>query len=76
VSRKILSFSADNLPEPITYFWTVHSVVIHPVLVTGIVGRVNIYAFDFSGVVRKERFESKEIIALDEQVPGVGITGG
>ncbi len=36
---------------------------------------INVDAFDFSGVVRKESLESKQVVALDEQISGVRITG-
>ncbi len=37
---------------------------------------INVDAFDFSGVVRKESLESKQVVALDEQISGVRIAGG
>lgn len=44
--------------------------------VAGVVGRVDVDAFDLAGVVGQEGLEGQEVVALDEEVAGVGVADG
>ena len=42
---------------------------------TGIVRRIDVDAFDLSGVFRLKGLEREEVVAMDEHVPCVGVQG-
>jgi len=60
--------SIDGLPEPILHQRAVDIVVIFPTFVAGVVGRVNVDALDLAGVGREQRFQSVQIVAVDDEV--------
>ena len=41
------------LGKPLLYQWTIYVVVVDPTLVAGVVGRIDVDAFDTVGVARK-----------------------
>jgi hypothetical protein len=41
---------------------------------TSVVGRVNEDTFNLAGIIRQQRFERGQVVALDEQVLGVRFT--
>lgn len=71
--------SSASLPtdsaEPLFDLRAVDVVVVDPVFVAGVVGRVDIDALDLAGVVREQRLEGFEVVALHEQVAGFGVAG-
>ena len=54
--------------QPLLHGSTIYVVIVEPSFITSIVGRVNEDAFDTVGVAREQRFESVEIIALNDEV--------
>lgn len=47
------------------------SIVVNPILVAGVVGRINVDAFDAAGIADPEPAKRIKIIPLDDQVgPG------
>ena len=49
-------FFIDGFVEPVLHHGRVDVVVVGPVFVAGVVGGVDVYAFDFSGVGGEEGF--------------------
>ena len=62
VNRPVLS------AEPCLHKWTVYVVVIDPPLIAGIVRRIDVYAIDTVGVAGEQRFESMQVIAVDDEI--------
>ena len=56
------------LCKPLPHEWTVYVVVVDPSLVAGVVGWINIDAFDAVGVARQQRFEGVQVVAVDDEV--------
>jgi hypothetical protein len=76
IAGEVFGFWADGFTEPFFDCGAVDVVVINPVFVAGVIGRVDVDAFDFSGVVGQEGFEGEEVVAFDEEVLGVCLAGG
>lgn len=68
VSGEICSEGPNGFPQPFLDGWAVDVVVVDPVFVAGIVGRIDEDAFDSAGVVGEECFEREEVIAFNEEV--------
>jgi hypothetical protein len=66
--RKIFSLFANDLAKPFSHLRTVYIVVINPVLIAGIVRRIDINTFDLPGVVREKGFKGEKIIAFHKQI--------
>jgi hypothetical protein len=76
VTGEVFGLFADDGAEPFSDFGGVDIVVVDPVFVSGVVGGVDVDTFDLAGVVRQECLEGKEVVALDEEISGVGLAGG
>ena len=61
-------FVVNRLMEPLFHQRAVHSIVVGPALVAGVVGRVDVDAFDAAGVAGQQGFECLEVIAVDDEV--------
>ena len=68
VPRKVLGLAAHDLAEPLLHFGAVDGIVIHPVLVAGVVRRVDVDALHLSGVVGQKGLEGQKVVALHQQV--------
>jgi hypothetical protein len=71
-----LAFLADDLPQPLTDNRAVHVVVVSPALVAGVVRRIDVDALHLAGVVRQERFERNEVIALHDEISVTRLAAG
>ena len=65
---EVLPFLAYHFAQPLFDFGVVDVVVVNPALVAGIVGRINVDALDFSFVLGQQRFESLQIIPVNNHV--------
>jgi len=74
--RERSSASLPTVAEPFGDFGGVDVVVVDPSFVAGVVGRVDIDAFDASGVFRQQGLEGVEVVALDDEVAGGGVALG
>ena len=73
---KRFAFLANDFTEPFADDGAVDVVVIDPVLVSRVVRRVDLNALDLTGLVRKERLERDEIVALNNEVARAGVAAG
>jgi hypothetical protein len=48
MSVQRFAFFAHNLTEPLAYLWAVHVVVVNPAFISGVIGRVYVYALDLA----------------------------
>ena len=67
------AFFANSLSEPLANFGAVDVVVVDPVFVARVVRRVDGDAFHLAGVVGQERFESEQVVGLEDKVSGAGV---
>ena len=58
----------DDFSEPFLHHGGVDVVVIDPVFVTGVVGRVDVDALDFPGIGGQQGLEGDEVVAVDDEV--------
>ena len=58
----------NHLIQPRLEVGVAHIVVVDPSLVAGVVGRIDIDAFDPSGESRKQSLEGVEVVAVDYEV--------
>ena len=65
--RESLRFVADGFAEPLS-IRGLDVVVVDPAFVAGVVGRVDVDALDLAGVVRQQRLERVEVVAVDDEV--------
>src|SRR3569832_2326866 len=70
------TFLADGFSEPLADDWAIDVVVIGPVFVSRVVGRIDVDALHLTGVVRQDRLEGNEVIPLDDEVPFAGLAAG
>ena len=73
---KRLIFFAHDFTKPLADYGTVDVVVVSPAFVTGVVRRVNVDALDLAGVVRQQRLERHQIVALHDEVAAAGVARG
>ena len=71
-----LAFPAYDLAKPIPDNRAIHVVVINPVFVARIVGRIDIDALHLSGIVGQQRLERDEVIALDNKIAVARLAAG
>jgi hypothetical protein len=72
VPRKILAFLSDKLnrlPQPTPNLWTIHVIIVNPLLAPGVIGRVYVDALDFARVV------GQQVVSLYEQIARVRVSG-
>lgn len=70
--RKVVYFRTYHLAKPFSDMRVVHIVVIHPILITCVVGRIDVNAFDSILVFREQGFEGFKIVAMDNHIAAVG----
>ena len=75
VSGEVFAFPADDFAEPALDSWVVDVIVVNPALVAGVVGRVDINAFDAAGETREQRFEREQVVGVNNHVGRVGAVG-
>src|SRR3989344_3893932 len=68
MSNEVLALSADCLAQPILYHRATHIVAVFPSLVAGVVWRVDVDALYAALILRQERPERGQIVALDDEV--------
>lgn len=73
MSAEVFGFFTYDLSEPFIDFGVVDVVVIDPTFVAGVIGRVDIDAFDFAFVFGQEGFKGFEVIAVDDFVAAIGV---
>lgn len=71
----ILGLLADDGAEPALDLRGVDLVVVHPALVAGVIGRVDVDALHLPCVFGEQGLEGVEVVALDDEVPGVPAVG-
>src|ERR1035441_7343541 len=76
VTVECLTFLADGFAEPFADEGAVDVVVVSPVLVSGVVGRVDGDALHLAGVVWQQGLECDEVVALHDEVAATGIAAG
>ena len=76
VAVERFAFLADDLAEPLANEGAVDIVVVGPALVAGVVRRVDANALHLTGVVWEQRLEGDEVVSLDDEVAGAGVTAG
>lgn len=68
VAGEVLALLADDVAQPLLDPGVVDVVVVDPAFVACVVGRVDVDAVDSALVLREQRLESFEIIAVDDHV--------
>ena len=65
---KSLAFSPDDFAKPLLDGGRFDIVVIGPAFVAGVIGWIDIDAFDLTCVERQESLESEKVVALDDEI--------
>ncbi len=60
----------DDLAEPFAQQGRVDIVVVDPALAAGVVGRVDVDAFDAPRVARQQGLEGEQVVGVDDEVSG------
>lgn len=68
VAAEVFALFADGLADPFLELGLGQVVVVDPLLVAGVVGRVDIDALDLAGVGREQGFERQQVVPLDDQI--------
>ena len=68
MAGEVFAFLADDFTEPFLDSWVVDSVVVHPALVTGVIGWIDVNTVDFSFIARQEGFEGLEVVTMNNHV--------
>ena len=68
VAGKVLSLFANHFAQPLFDFGIIDIIVVHPALIAGIVGRINVDALDFSFILGQQRLERLQVIPVDNHV--------
>ena len=71
MARQILSFFSHDLPEPGADARVVHIVIVDPILVPRVVRRIDVDAIHAPLVLRQQRLQRHEVVAVDDHVPVV-----
>lgn len=63
-------FAIDRavLPQPFLHHGAVDIVVVDPAFVARVIGRVDINALDLAGVLRQQRFERMQVVAVNDEI--------
>ena len=69
VARQILRFGSHGLAQPVADFWAVDRVVVDPIFVPRVVGRVDVDALHLPGVIRQKCLERQQVVALHQEFP-------
>ena len=70
------AFLADHLAQPAADFRAIHVVVVHPALVAGVVGGIDIDALHLPAGARQQGLERVQVVALDDEVAAPRIARG
>ena len=65
---EIFALRADHLPQPFQDTGIVHVVVVDPLLIAGVVRRIDIDALDPALITGQQRFQRVQIIPMDDHV--------
>ncbi len=68
VAGKVFAFFADHLAEPFFKLRIVDVVVVNPAFVAGVVGRINVDAFDAAFVFGEQGFQRFQIVAVNDAI--------
>jgi hypothetical protein len=74
----LITFDSAGQPltKPFANLWTIHVVIVNPIFVARVVGRIDLDTLHPPGVIWQQGFKSKKIIPLNQQVPAVGVVYG
>jgi len=76
MTTQVLILFAHRLIKPLADLGAIYVIVINPAFVAGIVRRIDVDAFHLPGVVWKEIFKGKEIVAFNQEIAGSRIADG
>jgi len=76
MARKIGCFVPNGLSKPSRNDGAIHAITVSPLLFAGVVRRINAGTLDLPGVVREQRLERDEVVALHDEVAAAGIADG
>ena len=76
MAGKVFGFLAHGFAQPFLDERAVDVVVVNPAFVAGVVRRINVDALDLPGVVREQRLERHQIVALHNQIAAARIAAG
>ncbi len=76
MAGQVLSLFPNHFAQPFADERAVDIVIIDPVLVAGVVRRVDVDALHLSGVIGQQGFEGNEVVALDNEVARAGVATG
>lgn len=68
VAGKILAFLADDFSYPLFDFGVVYVVIVDPVFVAGVVGRVDVDELYPAFVLREQGLKGEEVVAVDYKI--------
>ena len=68
MAGQILALSADHFAQPLFDFGVVYIVVVHPALVAGVVGRIDVDALHPALIPGQQGFEGFQIVPVDNHV--------
>lgn len=61
-------FFVNHLAKPFLHHGRIDIIVVCPFLISGVVRRINVYAFNFSGIERKECFQGLQVVPVDDEI--------
>lgn len=65
---QVFTLLADHVAQPFPDLGVVHRIVVNPALVVGVVGRVNVDAFQLAFELGQQAFERFQVVAVDAAV--------
>jgi hypothetical protein len=61
-------FAVNDLAQLLLHHWRIHIIIVNPLLVPGVVWRINVNAFDLSGIKREKGFQRLKVVTVDDQI--------
>ena len=61
-------FAVYNLAKPFLHHRGIDIIIVNPFLIASVVRRIDVDAFDFTGVEGKQRFEGLQVIPMDNEI--------
>jgi hypothetical protein len=68
MAGQVLPLFANYFSYPFFYFRVVYVIIVDPVFITSIIGRVYVNKFDPAFILGQESFEGQEVVAVDYEV--------
>ena len=65
---QIFAINRTLLLEPVPHHGAVYVVVVYPTFVARVIGRVNVNALHAPGVLRQQRFERFQVVAVNDEI--------